>query len=90
MTAAMSIFGVPPLVTVIVSWIIMGTMVLQGRYWTREKVALIFCGLNLIYIPAAFMINPPIGKILHGSFVPQLPPQRCCVNSGQAEAAHAS
>src|ERR1700730_273465 len=74
MTAAMSIFGVPPVVTVIVSWIVMGTMVLQGRYWTWEKVALVFCGLNLIYIPAAFMINPPIDKILHGSFIPQLPP----------------
>jgi len=74
MTAAMSIFGVPPIVTVIVSWIVMGTMVLQGRYWTWEKAALVFCGLNLIYIPAALMINPPIDKILHGSFIPQLPP----------------
>jgi len=74
MTAAMSIFGVPPIVTVIVGWIVMGTMVLQGRYWTWEKAALVFCGLNLIYIPAAFMINPPVDKILHGSFIPQLPP----------------
>jgi len=74
MTAAMSIFGVPPIVTVIVGWILMGTMVLQGRYWTWEKAALVFCGLNLIYIPAAFMINPPVDKILHGSFIPSLPP----------------
>ncbi|MGB8064962.1 MAG: divalent metal cation transporter [Candidatus Sulfotelmatobacter sp.] len=74
MTAAMSIFGVPPIVTVIVAWILMGTMVLQGRYWTWEKAALVFCGLNLIYIPAAFMINPPVDKILHGSFIPHLPP----------------
>ena len=74
MTAAMSIFGVPPIVTVIAGWIVMGTMVLQGRYWTWEKAALVFCGLNLIYIPAAFMINPPVDKILHGSFIPQFPP----------------
>ena len=74
MTAALSIFGVPTIVTVIISWIIMATMVLQGRYWTWEKLALVFCGLNLIYIPAALMINPPVGKILHGSFIPQLPP----------------
>ena len=74
MTAAMSIFGVAPIVTVIVGWILMGTMVLQGRYWTWEKAALVFCGLNLIYIPAAFMINPPVDKILHGSFIPHLPP----------------
>lgn len=74
MTAALSIFGVPTIVTVVISWIIMATMVLQGRYWTWEKLALVFCGLNLIYIPAALMINPPLGKILHGSFIPQLPP----------------
>ncbi|HLX73439.1 MAG TPA: NRAMP family divalent metal transporter [Terriglobales bacterium] len=74
MTAALSIFGVPVIVTVIISWIIMATMVLQGRYWTWEKLALVFCGLNLIYIPAALMINPPVSKILHGSFIPQLPP----------------
>ncbi len=74
MTAAMHIFGVPPWVTVIFAWVVMGAMVLQGRYWTWEKIALIFCGLNLIYIPAAFLINPPIDKILHGSFIPQLPP----------------
>jgi Mn2+/Fe2+ NRAMP family transporter len=74
MTAALSIFGVPTIVTVVISWVIMATMVLQGRYWTWEKLALVFCGLNLIYIPAALMINPPLGKILHGSFIPQLPP----------------
>ncbi len=73
MTAALSIFGVPPIVTVIISWVIMATMVLQGRYWTWEKLALVFCGLNLIYIPAAIMINPPVDKILHGSLIPQLP-----------------
>lgn len=74
MTAALSIFGVPPVITVILTWILMGTIVLQGRYWTWEKIALVFCALNLIYIPAAFMINPPVHKILHGSFIPQLPP----------------
>jgi Mn2+/Fe2+ NRAMP family transporter len=34
MTAAISIFGVPPVVTVLVACLIMGAMVLQGRYWT--------------------------------------------------------
>jgi NRAMP (natural resistance-associated macrophage protein)-like metal ion transporter len=74
MTAALSIFGVPRIVTVLISCTVMAIMVLQGRFWTWEKVALVFCGLNLIYIPAAFMVNPPVDAILHGSFVPQLPP----------------
>jgi NRAMP (natural resistance-associated macrophage protein)-like metal ion transporter len=74
MTAALSIFGVPRIVTVLISCTVMAIMVLQGRFWTWEKVALVFCGLNLIYIPAAFMVNPPVDQILRGSFVPQLPP----------------
>jgi hypothetical protein len=42
MTAALSIFGVPRGLTVIIGSILMGTMVIQGRYWTWEKVALVF------------------------------------------------
>jgi Mn2+/Fe2+ NRAMP family transporter len=41
MTAAMSILGVPPWITVIAAWLIMGTMVLQGRQvnleWLKER-----------------------------------------------------
>lgn len=74
MTAALSIFGVPRIVTVICAWVVMLAMVLQGRYWTWEKIALAFCALNLIYIPAAIMIHPPVAQILRGSFFPQLPP----------------
>lgn len=74
MTAALSLFGVKPWITVLAAWAVMLFMVLQGRYWTWEKIALVFCVLNLIYIPAAFMINPPIEKIMQGSFIPHLPP----------------
>lgn len=72
-TAALSIFGIPPVATVVVCWGIMGFMVIQGHYWTWEKIALLFCLINLIYIPAAFMINPPVDTVLHG-FIPQMPP----------------
>ena len=51
MTAALSIFNVPPFITVIVVIIIMAFMVIQGRYWTWEKIVMGFCILNLIYIP---------------------------------------
>ncbi len=74
MTAALSIFGVPKIVTVLLAAVMMGTMVIQGRYWTWEKAALFFCALNLIYIPAAFMINPPIHQVLQGCLIPRLPP----------------
>ena len=53
MTAAMSIFGVPPLATFLVVTAILMAVVLTGRYWTFEKLTLLFCGFNLVYIPAA-------------------------------------
>jgi Mn2+/Fe2+ NRAMP family transporter len=66
MTAAMSIFHVPPVVTVLVVWTIMGAMVIQGRYWTWEKIAIFLCVINLIYIPAAFIVKPQLADIARG------------------------
>ncbi|HUJ18688.1 MAG TPA: NRAMP family divalent metal transporter [Nitrospirota bacterium] len=74
MTAAMSIFHIPPVLTVVICWLIMGAMIMSGRYWTWEKIALLFCVLNLIYIPAAFMVHPSVKDIAFNSFVPHFPP----------------
>jgi Mn2+/Fe2+ NRAMP family transporter len=74
MTAALRIFGIPSWVTVLVVTAMMAAMVLQGRYWTWEKIALLFCGVNLIYIPAAVLVDPPIHAVLYGSLVPHFPP----------------
>lgn len=73
MTAALRIFGIPSWVTVLIVTAMMAAMVLQGRYWTWEKIALLFCGVNLIYIPAAVLVDPPIHAVLYGSFVPHFP-----------------
>ncbi len=74
MTAAMSIFGVPAWITVIGCWVLMGSMIMSGSYWTWEKIALVFCVGNLVYIPAAFMVQPDVHDILRNSLVPHLPP----------------
>jgi NRAMP (natural resistance-associated macrophage protein)-like metal ion transporter len=74
MTAAMSIFGIPAWLTVLACWTIMGAMIMSGRYWTWEKITLLFCVLNLIYVPAAFMVQPSVSDILRNSFIPHFPP----------------
>ena len=74
MTAAMSIFHIPPLLTVIVVCLFMGFMVWQGKYWTWEKIAIGFCAVNLVYIPCAFFVHPSVSDVLYNSFVPHLPP----------------
>ncbi len=74
MTAALSIFHVPAFITVLLAWLIMGGMIMSGRYWTWEKLALGFCVINMIYVPAAFMIHPSVHEILYNSVVPHFPP----------------
>lgn len=73
MTAALSIFHVPPFITVIVVSIVMFLMVLQGRYWTWEKIAMVFCVLNLVYIPCAIIVRPSVSDIVHSGLIPNFP-----------------
>ena len=73
MTAALSIFNIPPPLTVIGAIILIMAMVMSGRYWTWEKIVLVFCVLNLIYIPAALLVNPPVSAILREGVVPGFP-----------------
>jgi len=72
MTAAMRVFGVPPVVTVICVSILMILIVMNGRYWTWEKIVLLFCGLNLIYIPATLLLHPDFNQIQR-SLIPYFP-----------------
>ncbi len=75
MTAAMSLFGVPPWFTVIgVTFILLG-VVISGKYWTFEKMTLFFCAFNLVYIPAAIWAMempsaPPWRMVFEGLYRP--------------------
>ncbi len=73
MAAALKIFGVSPYITVIGICVIMGIMVLNGSYWTWEKITLLFCAMNLIYIPGAFMVHPSVTDIVYQGIVPNFP-----------------
>ena len=70
MTAALAIFGVAPWITVVAVIVLMAVIVLHGRYWTFEKLALLFCALNLIYIPAAFLVHPSLRDVLQQGLIP--------------------
>jgi len=54
MTAALSIFGMPEWITYLGVTVVLTLVVMTGRYWTFEKLTLLFCAFNLVYIPAAF------------------------------------
>ena len=78
MTAALSLFGVPPWLTVFVVTAVLLAIVMSGRYWTFEKLTLLFCAFNVVYVPAAFWAMkspsaPGWGAVWHGLLVPELP-----------------
>jgi Mn2+/Fe2+ NRAMP family transporter len=71
-TAAMSLLGVPPWLTVVGVTLILFAVVLSGEYWTFEKITLLFCLFNLVYVPAALWAMetpsaPGWGAVFEGS-----------------------
>ena len=79
MTAALSLFGIPAWVTVIFVTLVLFTVVLSGKYWTFEKITMLFCGFNLVYIPAAIWAMktphaPTWGTALKGFYFPDMGP----------------
>jgi len=75
MMAAMSLFGVPPWLTFAAVTAVLFLIVLTGKYWTFEKITLLFCAFNLVYIPAALWAMdtptaPGWGAVFRG-FLPE-------------------
>lgn len=78
MTEAMLMFGVPPWITFLFVTAILMMVVLSGKYWTFEKITLLFCVFNLVYIPAAlWAMNTPTapgwGAVAGGFINPKFP-----------------
>jgi NRAMP (natural resistance-associated macrophage protein)-like metal ion transporter len=78
MTAAMGLFGVPPWITYFAVTGILFAVVVTGEYWTFERLTLLFCAFNLVYIPAAFWAMrtpqaPPWSAVVRGLSLPTFP-----------------
>jgi Mn2+/Fe2+ NRAMP family transporter len=73
MTMAMEVFGIPPLFTevVVISFIML--MLVNGRYWTWEKIVLAICVVNMIVVPVVFFIHPDANDIFRTGVVPGFP-----------------
>jgi Mn2+/Fe2+ NRAMP family transporter len=72
-SAALGIFHIPAWISVSAVILLMIVLVVGGRYWTWEKLSLLFCALNLIYIPAAIMAHPKVSDILRTGLIPNIP-----------------
>ncbi|MGE5610610.1 MAG: NRAMP family divalent metal transporter [Bacillota bacterium] len=78
MIEAMRIFHIPGVITYVVVTGILMAVVMTGKYWTFEKLTLLFCVFNLVYIPAALWAMktptaPGWGQVLRGFYRPEFP-----------------
>jgi len=73
MVAAARIFGIPPLWTIVAAVTFLIILVGTGTYWTFERITLVFCLLNLVYIPAAILANPDWNTVASSVVSPEFP-----------------
>jgi Mn2+/Fe2+ NRAMP family transporter len=73
MVAAASLFDIPPIFTVIAAVAFLTILVASGTYWTFERMTLLFCFLNLVYIPAAILANPDWHQVASSLISPTYP-----------------
>jgi len=73
MVAAANIFGIPPVLTIIAAVIFLTLLVGTGTYWTFERITLVFCLLNLVYIPAAILAKPDWNTVARSIVSPYFP-----------------
>ncbi|HON06234.1 MAG: Divalent metal cation transporter MntH [candidate division TA06 bacterium ADurb.Bin131] len=78
MIAAMELFAIPPIITFVLVTLLLIGITVTGSYWTFEKITLLFCGFNLVYIPAALWAMklpdaPGWDQVLKGFYAPSFP-----------------
>jgi NRAMP (natural resistance-associated macrophage protein)-like metal ion transporter len=70
---ALDYLGVPKLVGVAASAVIILAAASTGDFRRFERFALLLCAGSLVLIPIFLMVHPPMGDMAHGLLVPQLP-----------------
>ncbi len=68
--AAFEIFGVPRLLSVPLTALVISWLVIKGTYTLVERVFLIASGLYLVYAVSAFLAQPPWGEVLRQTVRP--------------------
>jgi len=63
--AGLSFFGVPPVVAVGGSMLLVFGVILTHRYWTWERITLGLAVFNALFIPAALFAHPQWGALGH-------------------------
>jgi len=68
--AGAELFGLSRYVAVPLAALLVGFLVLRGRYAHVEKVLLVLCLAALSYVVSAFVLHPPWGQVLRQAVTP--------------------
>ncbi len=71
--ASGEIFGIPKILTVGASFLVLLLVIFTGSYKKAESIALIFSLSTLIFIPAAFFVHPNIHEIVFNGLLGKQP-----------------
>jgi len=63
-SAGLGFFGIPPIISVLSTLLIIIAITMSRRYWTWERVTLGFALCNLIFVPIAVMAHPEPSQIV--------------------------
>ncbi|MEO7021330.1 MAG: NRAMP family divalent metal transporter [Ktedonobacteraceae bacterium] len=66
--AGLGFFGVPPVLAVLGSLLVIVSIVLTRRYWTWERITLGLALLNLIFVPVAVLAHPVSSQVVSAFF----------------------
>jgi Mn2+/Fe2+ NRAMP family transporter len=61
--AGLSFFGIPPVISVGVSVLLIVGATATARYWTWERIALGLAAFNCLFVPAAILAHPNWGAV---------------------------
>lgn len=69
--ASLEIFGVSKLISVPLSALFVGVLVIQGTYKSVEKIFLVACFFYVAYVISGFLAHPDWGNVLKQTVIPQ-------------------
>ncbi len=66
--AGLGFFGVPPIIAVAGSFVLLVAVVATQRYWTWERIVLGLAAFNLVFIPVAILAHPVASQTIKAFF----------------------
>ncbi len=66
--AGLGFFGVPPVLAVLGTFLIIIGVALSRRYWTWERITMAFAAFNFLFVPVAIMTHPVSGQVVSAFF----------------------